>query len=82
VRCPYFAHHLCVPLDADEPLLREFLVLDCLYHPIARAGGYCKTVAELFDPLVMVGVNLGVLASGDLKPTAPGLSRRRPAPES
>ncbi len=64
---PYLAHYLGVPLDADEPLLREVMVLDSLYNSIGRAGTHRKTVTEHFDPLVMVGVDLGVLASGDLR---------------
>jgi hypothetical protein len=47
-----------VPLDADKPLLREVMVLDRLYHSIGRAGGHRKTAGQLFDPLVMVRVDL------------------------
>ena len=64
---PHLAHYLGVPLDADKLLLREVTVLDSLYNSIGRAGTHRKTVAEHFDPLVMVGVDLGGLASGDLR---------------
>ena len=64
---PYFAHHLGVPLDADKPLLREVTVLDRLYHSVRRAGGHRKIAGQLFDPLVMVRVDLDVLASSDFR---------------
>ena len=51
---PHLAHYLGAPLDADKPLLREGTVLDSLYNSIGRAGTHRKTVAEHFDPLVMV----------------------------
>ena len=61
------AHRLCVPLDANEPALGEVAELDSLYNPVGGDGGDHEAFGEVFDPLVMVGVDLDGLASGDLR---------------
>src|SRR5918993_1676202 len=51
------AHGLRVPLHTDQPALGEVRGLSGLYHPVRGMGDRDEITGEVFDRLVMIGVD-------------------------
>src|SRR5215204_2281602 len=54
---PGFAHRLGVPLDGQDPTLRQVPVLDALDHPVRGAGDRAQRGGKVLYRLVVVGVH-------------------------
>src|SRR5215207_518979 len=63
---PGGAHRLGVPLDPDQPPLRQVDRFDSLYHAVGRAGDRDEAGSEILYGLVVVGIDLELVGAHDL----------------
>ena len=65
------AHGLGVPLDAEQPPLGEVFGLHGLDHAVRGAARHDQSFGEVFDPLMVIRVDLDHIAAHDLRDVRP-----------